>query len=227
MKKLIIANWKLNPVNVKDAVKLSGAIQKTKKNTVVLCPPHVYLSQVRYPNLGAQDCFWEEKGAYTGQVSVLQLKNLKIKYCIVGHSEKRGAGEDDHMINAKIKLLVSHKIIPVLCVGFGTTVEQDDLEVVDILKHQLDAGLSGIEKSSVVVAYEPVWAIGSGHNATPEHAEKISMYIKNRYNVKKVLYGGSVNPTNAGGFLEQRNIDGLLVGGASLVPSYFNQITNM
>ncbi len=227
MKKLIIANWKLNPVTLKEAVKLSSLIEKTKKNTVVLCPPHVYLSAVKYLNLGAQDCFWEEKGAFTGQVSPLQLKNFKVKYVLVGHSEKRWAGEDDHMVNAKLKSALANKIIPVLCVGYKTTVEQDDLEVIDVLKKQLDLGLSGVDAEKVVVAYEPVWAIGSGKNASPEHAEKIALFIKNRYGVKKVLYGGSVNPTNAAGFLEQRSVDGLLVGGASLVPSYFNKIINL
>lgn len=116
--------------------------------------------------------------------------------------------------------------------GFGTTVEQDDLEVVDVLRKQLDAGLFHLDTSKVVVAYEPVWAISSGDPyatkkvATPEHAEKISIYIKNRYKVSKVIYGGSANLNNAQSFLEQPNIDGLLPGGASLIPSHFNQIIN-
>ncbi len=227
MKKLIIANWKLNPTTLKDAQKLSVSISVKAKNTVVLCPPTIYLPSVSYPRLGAQDCFWEEKGAYTGQVSLLQLKDLKIKYCIIGHSEKRGVGESDEMINAKVKAALSHKIIPVLCVGYGTTVEQDDLEVTDVLKQQLDIDLAGLDASSVIVAYEPVWAIGTGKTASPEHAEKIGIFIKNKYGVAKVLYGGSVNNLNAQGFLQQRNVDGLLVGGASLVPSYFNQIIDM
>ncbi|MBL8030379.1 MAG: triose-phosphate isomerase [Candidatus Doudnabacteria bacterium] len=227
MKKLIIGNWKLNPVSLKEAVKLTSLIEKTKKNTVVLCPPHVFLSSVKYPNLGAQDCFWEEKGAFTGQVSPLQLKNFKIKYVLVGHSERRFAGDDDHMVNAKIRLALANNIVPVLCVGYKTTVLQDDMEVTDIIKNQLDLGLAGLEAEKVVVAYEPVWAIGSGKTATPDHTEKIALFIKNRYGVEKVLYGGSVNPSNAQGFLAQRNVDGLLVGGASLVPSYFNKIINL
>lgn len=233
MKKLIIANWKLNPVSLKEAKKLSDSILRTKKNTVVLCPPAIYLSSVNYPNLGSQDCFWADKGPFTGQTSALQLKNLKVKYCLIGHSEKREAGDTDEMVNAKIKVCLENKITPVVCVGFGTTVKQDDLEVVDVLKHQLDIALKGVDADNLIVAYEPVWAISSGDPfatkkvATPEHAEKISMFIKNKYKVYKVLYGGSVNPTNAASFLEQRNIDGLLVGGASLVPNYFNQIINL
>jgi triosephosphate isomerase (TIM) len=227
MKKLIIANWKLNPSTLKDAQELAAAIDRKSKNKVVLCPPTIYLSQVDYPALGAQDSFWKEKGAFTGQTSPLQLKDLKIKYSIIGHSEKRATGDSDEMVNAKTKLLLDHNIIPVVCVGFGTTVEQDDLEVVDVLKSQLDLDLAGIDGSQIIVAYEPVWAIGTGHNATPEHAEKISIFIKNKYKVSKVLYGGSVNAMNAKGFLDQQNVDGLLVGGASLIAKDFNTIINM
>lgn len=226
-KKLIIANWKLNPVTLKEALKLAGSISLKAKNKVVLCPPTVYLSQISYPNLGAQDCYWYEKGAYTGQISPLQLKDFKIKYCIVGHSEKRILGDTDQMVNAKVKALLAQKITPVLCVGFGTTVEQDDLEVVDVLKKQLEVDLAGVEASKVVVAYEPVWAIGTGKNASPEHAEQISLFIKNRYKVDKVLYGGSANLQNAKSFLQQRSVDGLLIGGASLKAEEFNQIIQM
>jgi triosephosphate isomerase len=226
MKKLIIANWKLNPVTLKDAQKLATSIAVKAKNKVVLCPPTVYLSNIQYPNIGSQDCFWEEKGAYTGQTSVLQLKDLKIKYSIIGHSEKRGMGESDEMVNAKVKACLAQKITPVLCVGFGTTVEQDDLEVTDVLKGQLEIDLEGVDVSKVIVAYEPVWAIGTGHNATPEHAEKISIFIKNRYKVPTVLYGGSVKAANAKEFLSQSNVGGLLVGGASLIAKDFNTIIN-
>lgn len=226
MKKLIIANWKLNPTALKDATKLAASISIKPKNTVVLCPPTIYLSSIQYPRIGAQDCFWQNFGAFTGQTSALQLKDLKIKYSIIGHSEKRAMGETDEMINAKVKACLAQKITPVLCVGFGTTVEQDDLEVVDVLKRQLDADLSGVAPEKIIVAYEPVWAIGTGKNASPEHAEKISIFIRNRYKVSKVLYGGSVNAVNAKGFLSQANVGGLLVGGASLKASEFNQIIN-
>jgi triosephosphate isomerase len=233
-KKLIIANWKLNPTSLKEAHKLAESIQHVKKNTVVLCPPSIYLSQINYPSLGAQDCFWTEKGAYTGQVSTAQLKDLKVKYCLVGHSEKREFGGDSNeIVNAKIKSCLDNKIIPVLCVGYNTTVEQDDLEVIDVLKQQLEVGLAGVDTAKVIVAYEPVWAISSGNPyatkkiATPEHAEKIAIFIKSKFGVKKVLYGGSVNPSNGMNFLNEPNIDGLLVGGASLISSQFNQIINL
>ncbi len=227
MKKLIIANWKLNPTTLKDAQTLAASISVKAKNTVVLCPPTIYLSSIEYPNLGAQDCFWQEKGAFTGQVSPLQLKDLKIKYCIIGHSEKRVLGESDSMINFKLRVLLEHKITPVLCVGFGTTVEQDDLEVVDVLRGQLEVDLKDIDASKIIAAYEPVWAIGTGKVASPEHAEKIAIFIKTKYGVPKVLYGGSVNIGNAKEFLKQQNVGGLLVGGASLIAKDFNQIINM
>lgn len=226
MKKLIIANWKLNPTTLKDAQKLAASISAKAKNKAVLCPPTIYLSSVDYPNLGAQDCFWQAAGAFTGQTSSAQLKDLKVKYCIIGHSEKRELGESDEMINAKVKACLTSGIIPVICVGFGTTVEQDDMEVTDVLKSQLDIDLAGVDPSAIIVAYEPVWAIGTGKNATPEHAEKVSIFIKAKYSIKTVLYGGSVNAANAKDFLKQPNVGGLLVGGASLIANDFNQIIN-
>jgi len=233
MKKLIVANWKLNPSTLNEAKKLAAAISRKSKHLSVICPPAGFLSGVSFPRLGAQDCFWENRGAYTGQVSPVQLKSLKVKYCIVGHSEKRALGETDEMVNAKVRALLEQGIIPVLCVGFGTKVEQDDLEVTDILKSQLEADLKSIDSSKVVVAYEPVWAISNGDPlatnkvASPEHAERMAIFIKHRFGVGKVLYGGSVNPYNAKGYLDQPNIDGLLPGGSSLIPKYFNQIINL
>ena len=232
MKKFIIANWKLNPTTLKDAQKLAASISVKAKNKVVLCPPSIYLSKIDYPSLGAQDCFWADKGTYTGQVSPAQLKDMGIKYCIVGHSERREfAGDTDEMINAKVKACLANKITPVLCVGFGTTVEQDDLEVADVLKAQLEIDLKDVDASKVVVAYEPVWAISKGNSighktATPEHAEKMAIFIKTKFKAGKVIYGGSANINNAREFLSQNNIDGLLPGGDSLIVEHFNQIIN-
>jgi triosephosphate isomerase len=232
MKKLIIANWKLNPATLKDAQKLAAAISLKAKNKVVLCPPTIYLSQINYPSLGAQDCFWADKGTYTGQVSPAQLQDLGVKYCLVGHSERREFGGDsDEIVNAKVKACLAHKITPVLCVGFGTTVEQDDLEVADVLRAQLEIDLKDVDASKVVVAYEPVWAISKGNPyvtraADAEHAEKMAIFIKTRFKAGKVIYGASVNINNAKGFLQQPNIDGLLPGGVSLIAKDFNAIIN-
>lgn len=233
MKKLVIGNWKLNPPTLKEAKKLAAMIARKSKHTAVICPPAAFLSGVSFPSLGAQDCFWQKSGAFTGQISPMQLKSLKVKYCIVGHSEKRMLGETDEMVNAKAKALLEVGITPVICVGFGTKVQQDDLEVTDILKIQLELALHEIEALKVIVAYEPVWAISNGDPlatkkvASPEHAEKMAIFIKHRFGVGRVLYGGSTNPYNAKGYLDQPNIDGLLPGGASLIPKYFNQIINL
>ncbi len=229
-KKIIIANWKLNPITNTEAKKLASKISKNSPHTVVLCPPTIFLGSIDYPLLGAQDCFWKLKGAYTGQTSPEQLKSMKVKYCLVGHSERRTFGETDAEIREKIAALLSVGIIPVLCIGFNTTIEEDDLEVIEVLRDQLKAGLKGIDASKVIVAYEPVWAISSGNPyatkklATPGHAERIALFIKTKFGVKKVIYGGSVTSVNAPGFLEQPNIDGLLTGGASLLPDDFNKI---
>jgi len=232
-KKLIIANWKLNPASLKDALKLAGQINTRAKNKVVLCPPAVYASHIKYPSLGAQDCFWEDKGHFTGQVSPLQLKNLKVKYCLVGHSEKRQTGETDIQINLKLKGLIKNKITPVLCVGYGTTATEDDMEVVDVLKSQLNSDLAGVDAFKVLVAYEPVWAISSGDpyltkkTPSPEHIERIALFIKTKFGIKTVIYGGSVNLFNAKNILNLQNIDGVLVGGDSLIANHFNQIINL
>lgn len=164
------------------------------------------------------------KGAYTGEVSPAQLKSMGVKYCIIGHSERRALGESDELINAKLKALLEYKITPILCVGFGTTVQEDELEVMEVVGQQLAEDLEGIDPKKVVVAYEPVWAIGSGKPATPDHAEQIGLYITTKHGVTRVLYGGSVNSTNAGQFLVEPHVNGLLIGGASLLADDFNKI---
>jgi len=230
MSKLILANWKLNPLTKAEAVALAGKISRTSAHTVVLCPPTPFLGAIDYPNLGAQDVFWKVKGPFTGQTSAAQLADLGVKYCIVGHSERRALGETDQEIHDKLEALLAHNITPVLCVGFNTTVDEDDLEVTEVLQGQLEAALAGLDASKIVVAYEPVWAISSGNPyatkkmATPDHAEKICIFIKNKFGVRQALYGGSVTSVNAPEFLSQPNVGGLLVGGASLLPDDFNKI---
>lgn len=230
--KLIVANWKLNPMTPAEAKKLSGRIERRSKHTAVICPPPVLLPFCSYPRLGSQDCFWETRGHYTGQVSVEQLKALKVKYCIIGHSERRATGDTDVFINGKVRACLAANIIPILCIGAGTTPDEDDLAVVDVLKGQLEHGLAGLDASEVIVAYEPTWAISNGdamthRTPTPEHAEHIALYISSRFGVSQVLYGGSVNVRNAAGFLAPDAISGLLVGAESLVPSHFNAIINI
>jgi triosephosphate isomerase len=224
MGKLIVANWKLNPLTVLEAQHLAEAISEVSPHRVVLCPPTPFLTVVKYSLLGAQDVFWKAKGPFTGQVSPAMLQNLGVKYAIIGHSERRSLGETSQEVREKAAAALEYNITPIVCVGHGTTVEQDELEVVDVLRQQLDDSLVGLPAEKIVVAYEPVWAIGSGKAATPDHAEKIGIFVQTKYQIKTVLYGGSVNDTNSASFLAQPHVGGLLVGTASLRPDEFNRI---
>jgi triosephosphate isomerase len=224
MHKIIVANWKLNPLTAREATDLARKIDIVSKYEVVLCPPTPFLAVVEYMHKGGQDVSSQIKGPYTGQISAANLASLGVSYCIVGHSERRALGETDQAINEKIQALLDYKITPILCVGYGTAVNQDELEVTDVLASQLRQDLEEVDPKKVIVAYEPVWAIGSGRPATSDHAEQIALYISTKFEVKSVLYGGSVNSKNAQSFLSQHNIGGLLVGGASLLADDFNKI---
>lgn len=210
-----------------EAVNLSSRIQIVTRHTVVLCPPTPFIGSVKYSYLGAQDCSPQIKGPYTGQVSPAQLASLGVRYCLVGHSERRSMGETSEQVSEKVSALLSQKITPVVCVGYGTAVQQDELEVVDVIKSQLNNSIGDADPQKIVVAYEPVWAIGTRHPATPEHANQIALYIKTKHHIKQVVYGGSINGINAESFLTQPHIDGLLVGGASLLPEDFNKIISL
>jgi triosephosphate isomerase len=227
MRKLIVGNWKLNPMTVHEAVALASKIEVSTTNDVVICPPLPFLESIEYPHVGAQNCSHHIKGAYTGEVSPAQLASMGIKYCIVGHSERRAMGETDELVNAKVQALLDYKITPIICVGYGTTVKEDALEVADVVGHQIVEALEDVDPRKVVVAYEPVWAIGTKTAATPDHAEQIALYIVTKHAVPRVLYGGSVNSTNAEEFLKQPHITGLLIGGASLLPEDFNKIISL
>jgi triosephosphate isomerase len=228
-KKLIVGNWKLNPATLAEAKTLVLKLNKARsKHAVVLCPPYIYLGLLKSKYvLGAQDIFWEEKGAFTGQISGAMLKQFSVKHAIIGHSEIRELGESDHEINLKILAALRNKIAPILCVGFGLTADMAEEDIYFHLQSQLGNALNGIDPSKVVVAYEPVWAIGSGHPAEPEHAERVAMFIKIKFKVAKVLYGGSSNSGNAESFLSKSHIDGLLVGGASVDAEDFSKIISI
>jgi triosephosphate isomerase len=229
-KKLIVGNWKLNPATLAEAKSIVLKLNKVRgaTSTVVICPPYVYLGLLKSKfALGVQDLFWEEKGAFTGQISAPMLKQFKVKYAIIGHSELRELGESDHEINLKMVAALGGKITPILCVGFGLTADMNEEDILFHLQTQLENGLRGIDPDKVVVAYEPLWAIGSGHPADPEHTERVAMFIKIKYKVSKVLYGGSTNAENAQSFLKKTRIDGLLVGGASLDAEAFSKIISI
>ena len=214
---------------------------KLKKVETVVCPPFVYLSAISYQlsavRLGAQNVFYEEKGAYTGEISSRMIKNFGAQYAIIGHSERRALGETDEMINKKIKAGLAAGLKVVFCVG-----ERErglNGEYFNFLKMQIVDGLKGISKkllANIIIAYEPVWAISSNAGAkadSPESAMQIAIFIRRELlpvignqaaRNTPILYGGSVNPENAGGFLERAGMQGLLVGGQSLIPKNFGEI---
>lgn len=241
MKKLIVANWKCNPVTLKEVKQLFNSIKRGIKNLkyveVVICPPFVYLPFISSFKLGAQDCFWEEKGPFTSQISPLMLKNLGCEYVIVGHSERRAFGETDEIINKKIKAAIKAKLKPILCIG-ETLEERRKGKTFQILKEQLKKGLKDISflkvhRSSFIVAYEPVWAIGTGKPCQPKETKKVLQFLKefiqslNYFGIQPLfLYGGSVNSENARDYIEV-GFDGLLVGGASLNPKEFVKIVKI
>jgi len=220
--KILIANWKLNPQKLAEAKALLAAFGRVRtRNKVIVCPPFPYLGILKTRlALGAQNVSEQESGAHTGEVSAGMLKQFKVKYAIVGHSERRALGETDAQINAKLKIALVNKIMPILCVGFGLTAEMSEEEAMVHLQHQLQANLAGIDPQKIIIAYEPVWAIGSGKPATPEHAERVAMFIRIKFKAGKILYGGSTDAENAAGFL-RKEVDGLLVGGSSLKKEQF------
>jgi triosephosphate isomerase len=226
MQKLIIANWKMNPATVREAVKLARA---EDKRSVVVAPPFPFLKDVgaalKRARLGAQDVFWLPYGAYTGEVSARQLKRTLVSYVILGHSERRALGETDREVQKKVKAALAEGLTPVLCVGEPWNVRKKGLAAAQrYVATQLRAALRGTASTKrVIVAYEPVWAIGTGKADKPSDTATMARSIK-RFRVGRVLYGGSVTPKNAPAFFRENSIDGALVGGASLRPRDFMKI---
>ncbi|MEK7061844.1 MAG: triose-phosphate isomerase [Patescibacteria group bacterium] len=239
MKNLIVANWKMNPGNQKEAKILFEAIKKGIKNVkteVVICPPFVYLSLLKGLTLGAQNCSWEEKGAFTGEISALQVRDLKVEYVIIGHSERRNYfNETDIQINKKVKKALSAKLKIILCIGESKE-EWESGKKVEVLERQITEGLKGInvkEIRNIIIAYEPVFAIGTGDNCSIDETMSSILFIRkvicklyNRVvsdNIR-VLYGGSVKSDNSALYIKNTGANGLLVGGASLNAEEFIKI---
>ena len=244
-KAIIAGNWKMNMVasEVRPFIEaLKENMGKSKSCEVVLCTPAVMIpAMVKYGKelrvaAGGQDVSKYDKGAYTGEVSASQLADAGAKYCIVGHSERRQYhGEDDMLINAKAKALLGKNIIPIICVGESLEQREMDLTM-EYVAYQVKAALSGLDAAQVrrcVIAYEPIWAIGTGKTATAEQAEEvcdgIRAVIRKIYGARvartvSILYGGSMNAKNAAELLAQPDIDGGLIGGASLKPVDFSVI---
>ena len=184
--------------------------------------------------LGAQNCHWEESGAFTGEISCTMLKELGVRYVITGHSERRHIfGETDKWINNKNRAILSHDMIPIFCLG-ETFEQRKSGDTESVLADQLESGLNGIEVlGETIIAYEPVWAIGTGLNADSRQIESahetIRLKIKELYSIKEsenisILYGGSVNESNAKALISSKGVDGFLIGGASLKETSFYDI---
>ena len=241
MSKIIIANWKMK-LSVKESLSLAEkfSLGLNTKNQVVICPDFISLSLISFLKtkktffLGAQDSATLAKNSLTGEVSAFNLKELGVSYVILGHSERRlYQKEDDKMINEKIKVALEAGLKVVLCLGDNKQ-EYQAKKTKAVIKSQLSNALKGLKlkkDSEIIIAYEPVWAIGSGMAMGAEEANEIAEFIKT--NAKKfiekplkVLYGGSVDKNNAHLFLKQKNLQGLLVGGASLKAEEFLSICN-
>ena len=244
-KTVIAGNWKMNMLasEVKPFIEqLKKELPKTRACEVVLCTPAVMIPAMLKAGkeakvaVGGQDVSKFEKGAYTGEISASQLSDIGAKYCIVGHSERRQYhGEDDMLVNAKAKALLAKDIHPIICVGESLEQREADLTM-EYVAYQVKAALSGIDASQLrrcVIAYEPIWAIGTGKTATSEQAQEvcegIRAVIRKIYGARparsvSILYGGSMNAKNAEELLAQPDIDGGLIGGASLKPVDFAAI---
>lgn len=240
-KKIIVANWKMNPSSAEETLRLARGLSSQKLSgdiELIIAPPFIYLDLMKKNlkkeiKLAAQNISWGERGAYTGEISGIMLKNIGCGYIIIGHSERRyKIGETDEMINLKIKAAFKAGLIPILAVGEK---EQDD-DIVKVLNSQITGALEGVDAPEIgrlIVAYEPVWAIGTGLPDNSDHAlsaalliRKIvgSLYTKDWAADFPVLYGGSVTSENAADFIGQNGIDGALVGGASLELEEFLKI---
>ena len=245
---LMAGNWKMNKT-IPEAVVLTQQLANQFNRAwegvdIVLCPPTIDLKSVwtvldfdkTEISLGAQNAHWEESGAYTGETSIPMIKDVGCTYCIVGHSERREMfAETDETVNRKVKALVAADVAPIVCVGESLAM-RDSGDYLEFVTRQVDAafaGLDPIDLRRAVVAYEPIWAIGTGRTATPEQAEEVCVAIRTLISERfgsetadamRVLYGGSMNVGNVESLLAQPDIDGGLVGGASLKADSFRQL---
>lgn len=243
---IIAGNWKMNNT-ISEAVQLVTILKRElfeeEKVEVIVCPPFTALSAVAelleesQISLGAQNLFWEAEGAYTGELSPGMIKDAGCKYVIIGHSERRKYfAETNETVNKRVKAALAVGLNPIICVG-ETKEQREQDRTKDIVKNHIQGALvdiSAAEALECVIAYEPVWAIGTGINATPEQAQEVHDYIRNtllkdKYDIStavkiRIQYGGSVKPDNIKSLMDQRDIDGALVGGASLQGESFCQI---
>jgi triosephosphate isomerase (TIM) len=243
----VAGNWKMAGDSQSSVSLAKGVVSGSKDVAghgvhVAIIPPFVYLSAVAQTisssgvSLGAQDVYFESKGAFTGEISSAMLKDVGCTYVLCGHSERRHViGENDALVNKKLLAAISGGLLPILCVG-ELLAERDGGQTEQVVEKQLKAGLAGVSADkmhAVTIAYEPVWAIGTGRTATPQQAQEVHQFIRallgKMYDKKladeiRLQYGGSVKPDNAKELMAQKDVDGLLVGGASLKAEDFVKI---
>ncbi len=245
MNKIVVANWKMNPQSQKEAevlFKESYLLVKNTKNTqIVICPPFPFLFlskkfKSKKLMLGSQNVSTETEGSYTGEVSPMMLSNMGVSYVIVGHGERRSLGETNLVVNKKILNLLKFNLLPILCVGESN--RDQDGAYLSFVEDQIKESLNGVsitQMKNIIIAYEPIWAIGKDatREATKEEFMEMKIFIKkiisNIYNSKIahssiILYGGSVNPLNTKSFIQDGGADGLLVGRDSINPKKFGAI---
>ena len=244
---IIAGNWKMNKTRAeaRDLAKnISENVSSVHDRDIILVPPFTALQTVndviKNTNiaLGAQNLFWEGKGAYTGEISAEMLLDLGCRYVIIGHSERRQYfGESDDIVNKKLKQALRAGLLAIVCVG-ETLVEREKGKTNEVIEGQVMGALrdtDGTELQKITIAYEPVWAIGTGKTATPEQAEEIhglirrkilALYTAEIAGMIRIQYGGSVTPENVSSLMAMPDIDGALVGGASLKPDTFSMVVN-
>ncbi len=238
---VIAGNWKMYKTEaeaVDFAKKLIPEVKDVDGRAIIVCAPFPTLSKIcdvicdSNVMLGAQNLFWEEEGAYTGEVSAPMLKSVGCTYVIIGHSERRGYfGETDETVNKKLFAALKHNLFPIVCVG-ETLDQREKGETFKVIENQIKNGFHSLDISHwslVIIAYEPVWAIGTGKTATPAQAQEVHAFIRNLLPKEiaqevRILYGGSVKPDNIKELMAQPDIDGGLVGGASLKVESFVKI---
>jgi len=245
-KPFLAANWKMNKVASETREFIAGFFPEVKEVTdvdIVIAPPFTSLPIAAeilklltntHIVLAAQDVFYEEKGAYTGEISPLMLADVGCRHVIIGHSERRQYfNETDEIVNRKIKAAQKEGLGVIFCIGESLK-ERDAGKTFDVLEREMSQGLEETDFENIVIAYEPIWAIGTGKTATPEQAQKAHAYIRERLRVKygnkadevRIIYGGSVTPENIDSLMACEDVDGALVGGASLKVESFVRIVN-
>jgi triosephosphate isomerase len=246
-KPLIAANWKMYKTPSQSSEFVSAflpLVQNHRRDEIVLCPPFVDIAAVvagtkgSHIHVGGQNMIWQEEGAFTGEISAPMLVACGCTHVILGHSERRQYfGETDETVNKKLHTALKHKLTPIICVG-ELLAEREANQTEEVLLRQTSKALDGVTLTaarSIVIAYEPVWAIGTGKTATPQMAANAHHMIREQVACSlsreiadnmRILYGGSVKPDNASALMSQEEIDGALVGGASLDPRSFSEIVN-